>query len=140
VVVVEASSRSGSLITASFALNQGREVFAVPGSIESAKSRGAHLLIKQGAKLVEQVDDILDELGGGLPLPEKQITEAQGNETAAFLEGDERRVYEVIGSYPLHIDEIVRLSGMAAGNVSGLLLKLELRGMVRQLPGKLFVA
>lgn len=139
VVVVEATKKSGSLITASQALDQGREVFAVPGSIDSFKSTGAHLLIKQGAKLVENADDILDEIG---------ITHCSKNENKLFsemleilpdLSEPEKKIYEILGNYPLHIDDIVRQGEMGVGEVSSLLMGLELKGLIRQLLGKRFV-
>jgi len=137
VVVVEASRRSGSLITASLALEQGREVFAVPGSIESFKSTGTHLLIKQGAKLVENADDILEELGLNYPYSAKVTT---AKKTALPpLEEDEKKIYDILGNYPIHIDQIVRNSEMDAAWVASILTRLELKGVIRQLPGKMFV-
>ena len=137
VVVVEASRRSGSLITASFALEQGREVLAVPGSIESFKSTGTHLLIKQGATLVENADDVLQELGLNVPYsPQGAILK---RETSRLMDEDEKKVYEILGNYPLHIDYIVRYSNFDSARVAGLLTRLELKGLVRQLPGKMFV-
>ena len=139
VVVVEATRNSGSLITASLALDQGREVFAVPGSIESFKSTGAHFLIKHGAKLVENADDILDEFGYiGLPVQEKFNFAGVAGRSPDMNES-EKRIYEVLGDYPLHIDEIVRLGKMGTGEVSSALMGLELKGLVRQLMGKMFV-
>ncbi|UCF73093.1 MAG: DNA-processing protein DprA [Deltaproteobacteria bacterium] len=137
VVVVEASKRSGSLITASLALEQGREVLAVPGSIESFKSTGTHLLIKQGAKLVENADDILEELGLNYPYSQ----EITGSKKMALppLEEDEKTIYDTLGDYPIHIDQIVRYSKMDASRVAGLLTGLELKGVIKQLPGKMFV-
>jgi DNA processing protein len=126
VVVVEATKRSGSLITAGMALEQGRDVFAVPGSIDSFKSTGTHLLIKQGAKLVEHADDIVEELGA----PSANGLEAPGfRETASShsnLEGPEKDIYDLIGDYPLHIDQIVRTLQMAPGEVLGFLMTMEL--------------
>ena len=139
VVVVEATRRSGSLITASMALDQGREVFAVPGSIDSFKSTGAHFLIKQGARLVENADDILDELGFfGREL--NRTTASGGVDTVSVdMDEPETRVYSIIGDYPIHVDNIVRLGGLDAGEVLGILMRLELKGIIRQLPGKMFV-
>ncbi|GAI35671.1 unnamed protein product, partial [marine sediment metagenome] len=136
VVVVEASRRSGSLITASLALEQGREVLAVPGSIESFKSTGTHFLIKQGAKLVENADDILQELGLNYPYSREVDI---GREIALPpMEEDEKRIYDILGDYPIHIDQIVRYSKMDPATVAGLLTRLEIKGVIKQLPGKIF--
>jgi DNA processing protein len=137
VVVVEASKRSGSLITASLALDQGREVLAVPGSIDSFKSTGTHLLIKQGAKLVENADDIAQELGLDAFYPSQTGTGKPA--TLPLLGEDEKRVYEILSHYPLHIDYIARQINLDSAMVAGLLTALELKGIVRQLPGKTFV-
>ncbi len=137
VLVIEATKKSGSLITASFALNQGREVFAIPGSIESIKSRGTHFLIKQGAKLVEDVQDILEEFGI------RDVVEDHhhdNNKTASFdLNSKEQLIYKYISEYPVHIDEIIRNTGMDAPEVLSSLLKMELKGAVVQLPGRMYI-
>jgi DNA processing protein len=139
VVVVEATRKSGSLITASLALDQGREVFAVPGSIESFKSRGAHFLIKQGARLVENSDDITGELGLKQMSFQASGFQKKGSKAPPDMDASERKIYEIIEGYPLHIDEIVRLGDLNAGEVLGILMRMELKGLVRQLPGKMFV-
>ena len=139
VVVVEATKQSGSLITASLALEQGREVFAVPGSINSFKSTGTHFLIKQGAKLIENADDILDEFGfhRGAAQESNGLREPAGE----LFEMDElqKKLYDIICDYPIHIDQIVRKGDMDAGEVSSILMEMELKGLVKQLPGKMFV-
>ena len=138
VAVVEATKKSGSLITASFALDQGREVFAVPGSIDSFKSTGTHFLIKQGAKLIENADDILDEFGfSDRPVQESKVSGGEG--MPLELDETERKIYEIIGDYPMHIDQIVRMGDMDVGEVSSTLMKMELMGIVKQLVGKMFV-
>jgi DNA processing protein len=138
-VVVEATKKSGSLITASMALEQGREVFAVPGSIDSFKSTGSHFLIKQGAKLVENAEDVLEEFG----FFDKPLTENGAvkniSHTALHMGQSERKLYEIIGNYPLHIDQIVRLGEMETGDALSILMQMELKGIVKQLPGKMFV-
>jgi DNA processing protein len=137
VVVVEASRRSGSLITATLALEQGREVFAVPGSVESFKSMGTHFLIKQGARLVENADDILQELGIHHHGPKEAFFGS--NRVLPFMNENEKTIYGLLGPYPLHIDQIARNSEMDLAKVASLLTELELKGVVRQLPGKMFV-
>jgi DNA processing protein len=133
VLVVEAAENSGSLITAQYALEQGREVFAVPGNINYSSSRGTNRLIKQGAKLVEGVEDILEELPHCLPL---------GNGGSAgpmfSLTPQEAAIYTLLAGAPLHIDDIIVRSALTVGEVSAILLRLELKGAVMQLPGKLF--
>jgi DNA processing protein len=139
-VVVEASKNSGSLITARLAAEQNREVFAVPGSIQSFKSMGTHTLIKQGAKLVENVQDIVCELGHFLAeaKPSSATQRPAPIEQRHRLTAEETAVYRALGPYPLHIDELVRKLTMDAGRLSGILLQLELKGIVTQQPGKLF--
>jgi len=137
VVVVEATKKSGSLITASLALEQGREVFAVPGSVNSFKSTGCHYLIKQGAGLVENSDDILDELGFNHQFVPKSDTFREGPPPS--MEADEKSIYELIGDYPTHIDSIARESNLAPAMVSSTLMRMELKGIIKQLPGKMFV-
>lgn len=134
VLVVEAAERSGSLITARFALEQGREVFAVPGNITHRASRGTNSLIKQGAKLVESIADILGELppeGSGLP----QWARQQGFN----LSPDEKKLCDLLAAGPLHIDELTVRSELTVPVVSAMLLRLELQGAVMQLAGKMFV-
>ncbi len=139
-VVVEASRKSGSLITARLAAEQNREVFAVPGSIQSFKSTGTHTLIKQGAKLVENAQDVLEELVAYMHPPCLHEDRAQ-NHTAQIrssLPPDELAVYNILSPYPEHIDTIVRKTHIAPGKLLSLLLQLELKGIVQQLPGKFF--
>lgn len=139
-VVVEATKRSGSLITARLAADQNREVFAVPGSIQSFKSTGTHTLIKQGAKLVEQARDIIDELSHFLK-PEYNMKEAEKNEAGypdIHLSPAESQVLKALEPYPVHIDELSRKVKIDTGKLLGILLKLELQDMVKQSPGKLF--
>ena len=136
-LVVEATMKSGSLITASMALDQGREVFAVPGSIDSFKSLGCHYLIKQGAKLIENSDDVLEELGLNYSYTDKTDTFVRSPLPA--MDESEQAIYDVIGDYPIHIDQIARLANLEPKLVSGTLIRLELKGIIRQLHGKMFV-
>lgn len=139
-VVVEATKKSGSLITARLAAEQNREVFAVPGSIQSFKSTGTHTLIKQGAKLVEHAPDIIEELAALIQFNELPPNEAAGKAGVdlSLLSADEVRVYNALEPYPVHIDDLTRKISMDAGRLLSVLLKLELSGFVHQAPGKLF--
>lgn len=137
IVVVEANIKSGSLITASLGLEQGREVFAVPGSIYSFKSRGCHFLIKQGAGLIENSDDIIDELG--LNYEHAPKTDTFKEKPVPLMDESEKGIYDLIGDYPIHIDQITRQGNLEPGQTSSLLMRMELKGIIRQLPGKLFV-
>lgn len=133
VLVVEAAERSGSLITARFALEQGREVFAVPGNINFKASRGTNSLIKEGAKLVETVSDIMAEL------PPESIDLPQWARRQNFnLSRDEENITALLEEKPLHIDELTVRSGLTVSAVSAMLLRLELQGAVMQIPGKIF--
>jgi DNA processing protein len=137
VVIVEASEDSGSLITASHALEQGREVFAVPGNIGMVTSKGTNRLIKQGAKLVEEAQDILVEIlpqYGGLPA----VGVIKKDDLPA-LSNAEDNILQFLSHTPLHIDEISRMSNMEIRLVSTILLELELKGVISQLGGKMFV-
>jgi DNA processing protein len=133
VLVVEAAEKSGSLITAEYALEQGREVFAVPGNINFSSSRGANRLIKQGAKLVETVEDILDELSIKSSPPERGV-----NSPCFSLTPQEAALYTLLAGSPQHIDDVIFKSGLTVSDVSAILLRLELKGAIMQLPGKIF--
>ncbi|MFO7964653.1 MAG: DNA-processing protein DprA [Desulfobacterales bacterium] len=136
-VVVEATEKSGSLITARLAAEQNREVFAVPGSIHSENSAGTHGLIKQGAKLVAGIDDILEEFEQWIN--EKSISEnTVMDRLAEPLSPDEHQVVRHMGHYPSHIDDIMRKTALEPGKLSGILLRLEMLGIVSQSPGKFF--
>ena len=138
-VVVEAGRKSGSLITARLAAEQNREVFAVPGSIRSFKSTGSHALIKQGAKLIENAADILDEIRHRLIYPAAESTADEARQAPSCnLDPDEQRVIDALGPYPLHIDDLTRLVGMPPGRIASALLQLELKGLVQQSAGKCF--
>ncbi len=139
-VIVEATRRSGSLITARLAAEQNREVFAVPGSIHSFKSTGTHTLIKQGAKLVEHAQDIIEELTHVIKAHAADDHEKQNKmmDNDVPLSSEESTVFKELGPYPVHIDDLVRKISMDPGKISSILLQLELKGIVQQLPGKLF--
>lgn len=141
VLVVEAGLRSGSLITARMALEQGREVFAIPGSVHSPVARGCHHLIKQGARLVETVEDILEELGAWWSPP--LVTEAAGTPEPkpggkgplAGLDGREIAVFEALGYDPQSTDALSSATGLPADQLMQSLLLLELQGLVSSAPG-----
>lgn len=135
VVVVEAATKSGSLITARLALEQGREVFAVPGRVDSVKSQGAHRLLQQGAKLVHTVDDILEELQfTSLRCPE-YLSGSESGQPETMSE-NEHHLLGCLDTYPMNIDELAHLSGYDPALLADLLIRLELKGVVRQLPGQ----
>lgn len=148
VVVVEAARNSGALITANFAAEQGRTVFAVPGKISSITSSGANELIKDGARLVQSVDDIMEELSLC------EITPVSGDKKEALdnkiekmtnayiynsLTDDERKVYKALSDEPIYVDEIFKKTGLEPAKASRVLLGLELKKVIRQLPGNQFV-
>lgn len=138
VIVVEATINSGSLITANYALEQGREVFAVPGSIFSKNSEGTNLLIKKGAKPINKVEDVIEELAP--KLKRLVISSSVSNEKKTLLEinDEEKAICNILSEEPKHIDNISRELNMPVAQLSGMLLSLELKGVVRQLDGKRF--
>lgn len=133
VLVVEAALRSGSLITARLAGEQGREVFALPGSIHSPLARGCHALIRQGAKLVETATDVLEELGAIAQV--STATQSVATPGAGTLSSIERRVLDCVSYEPASMDVVIERSGLTAETVSSILLQLELRGWVLMGPG-----
>jgi DNA processing protein len=135
-VVVEAALKSGSLITARMAAEQGREVFAIPGSIHSPQSRGCHALLKQGAKLVESAQDVLEELPRGVASPAGGAGTAIEHEAAD--EPTEHALLTALGFDPVGIDALVARTGISPPDLQAALLELELAGDVARLPGGLF--
>ncbi len=138
VVVVEAAKNSGSLITANHALDQNRDVFAVPGNVLNAKSKGPHHLLKQGAGLVESAQDILDALFSSQVEPNHQRALFEYAASKAAMTDEARAVLDTIDPDPVPIDMICETLKMDAGKISGILLELELQGLIRQHPGKMF--
>jgi DNA processing protein len=125
-LVVEANVRSGSLITARLAAEQGREVFAIPGSIHSPLAKGCHLLIKQGAKLVDNIQDIVDELGGSFSI---------GNAVEHDLETETNPILECIGYEAVSVETLIERTGLTSDSLSAMLLMLELENKIASLPG-----
>lgn len=138
-VVVEANLSSGALITANFAVDYGRQVFAVPGRIDSPRSKGCHELIKKGAKLCEGAEDVLSEFEYLFP-PSNRIPSASGAGIlpALALSESEQIVYETLGEEEKGIDELIQRSGLPSSTVSVSLLSLEMKRLIKQLPGKVF--
>ena len=137
-LVVEAAKRSGSLITARLAGEQGREVFAIPGSIHNPMARGCHQLIRQGARLVESVDDILNELAPLLGHVMQNGTAGTDPPEAPERDGDYLKLLDALAYDPQNPDELAQKSGLTIDQVSSMLLILELEGDVESLPGGKF--
>lgn len=137
VVVIEAGARSGALITAHLALEQNREVFALPGNVSSKSSMGTNKLIKEsGAKLIQSVEDILVELEAHF---KKRGAKKRKPDTELQLSGDEKIIMGILSENPLYIDKISAQAKMPSQSISSILLGLELKGMVKQLQGKQFI-
>lgn len=137
VLVVEAAVASGSLITARLALDAGREVFAIPGSIHNPLAKGCHALIRQGAKLVETAQDVIEELGALAALHQDVANPVQTQATmvAGDLDATDQTILAAVDYAPTPVDEVVRRTGLSAQVVSGGLLGLELRGLLALCPG-----
>lgn len=139
-VVVEADLHSGALITSNFATDYGRQVFAVPGRIDSPRSKGCHDLIKKGAKLCEGIEDILSEFEYLFPSSNKPPSPGEtGVLPALELSSNEQKVIDALDGEERAIDEVIRKSGLPSSAVSVALFSLEMKRLVKQLPGKLFV-
>ncbi len=136
VIVVEAPPRSGALITAETAAEQGRTVFAVPGRVDSPASRGCHALIRDGAVLARDMDDVAEELQ--MLLPGGDAPAKTGRRPDILLSTEEKRIVEAVAAAdPIDIDSLGRKAGLPAGRISALLIGLEMRRVVRMLPGRM---
>ena len=122
VLVVEAAARSGALITARYALEQNREVFALPGKVDSPLSKGTHFLIKEGAKLVDSLEDILDELN----------VEWRPKEHSINLSSQEKIIFDIINREGIFLEEMIVKSGLTMQEVSGAILALQIKGLVEE--------
>jgi len=149
-IIIEAPLRSGALITARAALENNREVMAVPGKIDSPLSRGAHQLIKQGAKLVESIEDVMEALGyvGEQLRAHAAAATAEASkkiETPLFdasqfnLSESEKTIYDSLSKEPLHVDQIIAETNLPPGTINAGLISLRLKGLIKQLPGNLFL-
>ena len=144
VLVVEAALQSGSLITARLAAEQGKEVFAIPGSIHAPQSRGCHALIRQGAKLVESAQDVLEELRhvtfgiGGSVTGGGAVSEEEAVSTDCSIHGKETFLLQALGHDPVGLDALLERTGLDTSTLQARLLELELAGAVGRLPGGLF--
>jgi DNA processing protein len=139
-VVVEANLSSGALITSNFANEYGRQVFAVPGRIDSPRSKGCHELIKKGAKLCESAEDILSEFEYLFPGSNRPPAASEtGVLPALTLSENEQRIYDALSNEESTTDEVIRRCGLPSSAVSVALLSLEMKRLVKQLPGKLFI-
>ena len=147
VVVVEAARNSGALITANFAAEQGRTVFAVPGKASSHTSAGTNELIKDGAALVQSAEDVIEELSIKEIAPAKGVKAGDDGKIARMtkayiynsLTEDERKVYKALADEPVYIDDIMGMAGMDIKKISKVLLALELKNLIKEVPGKQFI-
>ncbi len=149
-IVIEAGYHSGALITAEAALENNREVMAVPGKIDSPLSKGTHYLIKQGAKLIDSLEDVIEALGPVGKQLENHVAAATDQtiseiETPLFdashlnLSQPEKFVYDCLSSDPIHIEHIIAESDLSPGNVNAALVSLRLKGLIKHLPGNMFL-
>lgn len=136
VLITEAAAKSGALLTSMYAVEQDREVFAVPGPIYSGKSTGTNNLIKSGAKLVQHIDDIMEELGGQF---NEALQKSTGGADPGKLSGNYLVVYNALDMSPVHIDQLALKTNLAPSEILSILLTLELGGYVQQLAGKMFL-
>jgi DNA processing protein len=148
-IIVEAALRSGALITAKAALDYDREVMAVPGKIDSPLSRGAHQLIKQGATLIESVEDVMEALGNIGEQLHEHASDAAAEASARAeeplfdtgrlkLSDAEKKIYDYLTKEPSHIEQIIAETNLTPGLVNATLISLRLKGLIKQLPGSLF--
>jgi len=136
VLITEAARNSGALITADFALEQGREVFALPGRIDAVGSMGANDLLKQGAKMVTDCDDILEELN---LVKANKNNESAVKEQAVVSNKEESRLYACITQQPVAIDDLIERTSLSSSQISNLVLKLQFKKLIKALPGKQYM-
>ena len=134
VIVVEAGEKSGALITVEYGLEQGREIYAVPGNINNIASKGTNRLLKEGAKVLTSIEDILEDLKLRFKISEAPKVKLDSD----YLSDTEKKVYSIINKEPIHIDLIALKSGIRINDLNSLLTILEVKGLICQLPGKIF--
>lgn len=139
ILVIQAALRSGSLITARYAMEQSREVFAIPGSIHNPLAKGCHALIKQGAILVESVNDIVEELGSLATVVIDENASQKNNIDKEELDADYKVLLDTMAYDPISIDKLIELTGLTTDSVSSMLLILELRGLVFSQAGGVYM-
>ncbi|MDD5097304.1 MAG: DNA-processing protein DprA [Candidatus Omnitrophica bacterium] len=137
ILITEAAKNSGAMITADFALEQGRDVFALPGKIDALESMGTNALIKQGAKLVTCCEDILEELNLGIAQVRKPDNLVNQQKISGLK--DEGRLYDYIKQQPITIDDLINQTSLTSSQISTLILRLQLKKLIKELPGKQFV-
>jgi DNA processing protein len=139
VLVVEAAKKSGSLITARMALEEGREVFAIPGRVDSFKSAGTHRLLQEGAKLVHSVDDVLEEIvvTSRQPQPTAPNPATSTKSGRSDISEEEALVLSLLDAYPISVDNLIRKSGLSAAKINELLLLLEIKELIEMQPGQM---
>lgn len=135
VLVCQCPSKSGALITASYALEQGKDVYAVPGNVDDERNSGCHQLIKDGARLVESAQDILDELG----IDKKSECIDRPTVPMESLNEQEQKIVSQLSLEPMPMDEIIAASGLSASMVAGTMTVLEMKGVIRRVPGNAYV-
>lgn len=134
-LVVEATLKSGSLITASYACEQGREVYAIPGSIHNPLARGCHALLKQGAKLVETTNDVLEEISALIEQPLLDLNTPEQNNPTNGLDSAHIKLVKCIGFEATAVDSLIEHSGLQASTIATMLINLELKGVIKSVPG-----
>ena len=138
-VVVEAGAKSGALISAGYALEQGKDVFAVPSNIDNVCAEGSNRLIKDGARIALSADDVLEELKGQMEISFPAMRGGEPLCSPVPLSAEEMKAYEVLSLQPLHVDQLSARVRQPASEIAQVLLNLQLKGVVRQLPGNLYV-
>lgn len=137
-VVIEAGLKSGALITVDCALEQGREVYAIPGNISSPYSKGTNKLIKEGAKIVTSAEDILEDLRASFDFDTQREIMPPPSQSAPVLDFFETLVYNALQDEEKGLEELIQITKLPPGQLNGILTLMEIKGIIKQLPGKIF--